>query len=153
MRLLRAMPNLGAQVGESVTAICSTNQNALKAAQALFLACGQVVKLDEKFFDVVTAVSGSGPAYFFLMMELLADFARLNGMGEKEARALAVQTALGAGRLASTSLESPAVLRERVTSKKGTTDAALSVLKYRKFKKIFFEALTAAVKRSQQLSR
>ena len=87
------------------------------------------------------------------MMELLADFARLNGMGEKEARALAVQTALGAGRLASTSLESPAVLRERVTSKKGTTDAALSVLKYRNFKKIFFEALTAAVKRSQQLSR
>ncbi len=151
--LVRAMPNLGAQVGASVTALCSQKKEALKVAQTLFSACGSTVLLDEKHFDVVTAVSGSGPAYFFLMMELLADFARGNGLDEKSARLLAVQTALGAGRLASLSSESPALLRERVTSKKGTTHAALSVLKYRKFPKIFFAALQAAVKRSRQLSR
>ncbi len=151
--VVRAMPNLGAQVGASVTALCSQKKESLKSAQILFSACGSVVVLNEKYFDVVTAVSGSGPAYFFLMMELLADFARKNGMDEKSARQLAVQTALGAGRLAALSSEPPAVLRARVTSKKGTTHAALSVLKYRKFPKIFFAALQAAVKRSQQLSK
>ncbi len=151
--LVRAMPNLGAQVGESITAICSANRDALKIAQALFSACGRVVLLDEEYFDVVTAVSGSGPAYFFLMMELLQTFAEKSGMDTKSARELAVQTALAAGKLAVFSSDSPAVLRERVTSKKGTTDAALSVLKSSKFPNLFFKALQAAVKRSQQLSK
>ncbi len=109
--------------------------------------------LDEKHFDAVTAVSGSGPAYFFLMMELLQAFAEKSGIDAKSARMLAVQTALGAGKLAAASVESPGVLRERVTSKKGTTHAALSVLKSRGFQKIFSAALQAAVKRSRQLSR
>lgn len=151
--IVRAMPNLGAQVGASITALCSKNKAALKSAEILFLSCGSVVKLDEKHFDVVTAVSGSGPAYFFLMMELLQGFAQANGIDPKAARELAVQTALGAGLLACQSAESPAILRERVTSKKGTTHAALSVLKYRKFPKTFFAALQAAVKRSRQLSK
>ena len=151
--IVRAMPNLGAQVGASITAICSKKKTALQAARILFSACGTAIVLNEKHFNAVTAVSGSGPAYFFLMMELLAAFARKSGIPEKESRELAVQTALGAGKLASLSPEPPAILRERVTSKKGTTDAALSVLKYRGFEKIFFEALKAAVKRSQQLSR
>ena len=151
--IVRAMPNLGAQVGASITAICSKNKKSLQTAQALFSACGGVVALDEKYFDVVTAVSGSGPAYFFLMMELLSDFARKNGLDEKSARQLAVQTALGAGKLASISSDAPALLREKVTSKKGTTHAALSVLKSKKFPKIFFSALQAAVKRSRQLSK
>lgn len=151
--IVRAMPNLGAQVGASITAICSQNKAALKSAEILFSACGSVVNLDEKDFDVVTAVSGSGPAYFFLMMELLQSFAEAHGIDSRSARQLAVQTALGAGRLASLSPDSPATLRERVTSKKGTTHAALSVLKYRKFPKTFFAALQAAVKRSEQLSK
>lgn len=151
--LVRAMPNLGAQVGASVTALYSSQRAALKLAETLFTACGSTVILDEKHFDVVTAVSGSGPAYFFLMMELLFDFARKNGIDEKSARQLAVQTALGAGCLASVSADSPAILRERVTSKKGTTHAALSVLKSRQFPKIFSSALSAAVKRSRELSK
>lgn len=150
--IVRAMPNLGAQVGASVTAICSKNKAALKAARVLFEACGGVAELNEKHFDAVTAVSGSGPAYFFLMMELLQAFAEKNGIDPKSARMLAVQTALGAGKLAVASADAPSVLRERVTSKKGTTDAALTVLKYRKFPKTFFEALQAAVRRSRQLS-
>lgn len=150
--VVRAMPNLGAMVGASVTAICSKSKPALKSAKSLFEACGVVTVLNEKYFDAVTAVSGSGPAYFFLMMELMQAFAEANGIDSKSARALAVQTALGAGKLAVASSESPSVLRERVTSKKGTTDAALTVLKYRKFPKTFFEALNAAVKRSRQLS-
>ena len=150
--VVRAMPNLGAIVGASVTAICSKNKSAVNSAKSLFEACGAVTVLNEKYFDAVTAVSGSGPAYFFLMMELLQAFAEANGIDPRSARALAVQTALGAGKLAAASAESPSVLRERVTSKKGTTDAALNVLKYRKFPKTFFEALNAAVKRSRQLS-
>ncbi|HCM42110.1 MAG TPA: pyrroline-5-carboxylate reductase [Candidatus Omnitrophica bacterium] len=150
--VVRAMPNLGAIVGASVTAVCSKNKSAVNFAKKLFEACGAVAVLNEKYFDAVTAVSGSGPAYFFLMMELLQAFAEANGIDTKSARALAVQTALGAGKLAAASAESPSILRERVTSKKGTTDAALTVLKYRKFPKTFFEALNAAVKRSRQLS-
>lgn len=150
--VVRAMPNLGAQVGASVTAVCSKNKSALKAARNLFEACGIVAELNEKHFDAVTAVSGSGPAYFFLMMELLQAFAEKSGIDPRSARELAVQTALGAGKLAAASADAPSVLRERVTSKKGTTDAALTVLKYRKFPKTFFEALQAAVRRSRQLS-
>lgn len=150
--VVRAMPNLGAQVGASITAICSRKKSSLKFAADLFGACGSVITLNEKHFDTVTAVSGSGPAYFFFMMELLQAFAEQSGIDAKSARALAVQTAVGASQLAAVSVDQPAVLRERVTSKKGTTDAALSVLKYRKFPKTFFEALRAAVRRGRQLS-
>ena len=151
--LVRAMPNLGAQVGEAITAIAGANRAALNAAELIFSGCGRVIRLPERHFDLVTAVSGSGPAYFFLLMELLSKAARQGGIPSAAARLLAVQTALGAARLAQMSSDSPEELRQKVTSKKGTTDAALRFLWKKKFGAIFIQGIRQAVKRARQLSR
>lgn len=150
--IVRAMPNLGAKAGESLTAICGSKL-ALKKAQIIFNGCGKTVVVRENLIDLVTAVSGSGPAYFFYLMELLAGFAERNGFSKKSANLLAVQTALGAAKLASCSKELPADLRARVTSKGGTTAAALSVLEEKGMRKIFESALKSAQKRAKELSR
>lgn len=151
--VVRAMPNLGAKAGQSMTAICGKSKKALSLASALFSGCGEVVILPEKRMDLVTAVSGSGPAYFFHLMELLADFGVRQGLSPKTAQTLAVQTALGAALVAKHSKASCGELRQMVTSKKGTTDAALKALRRGKFKKTFCRALAAAVARSRELRR
>ncbi|MBI4394815.1 MAG: pyrroline-5-carboxylate reductase [Candidatus Omnitrophica bacterium] len=151
--IVRAMPNLGAQVGEGMTAITSRNRAALKAASVIFCGCGKAVELPEKYFNLVTAVSGSGPAYFFLMMELLAKRAERGGIPRTSAKLLATQTALGAAHLAVISAHSPKELRKMVTSKKGTTEAALKVLFAKGFPKIFSQAINRAVRRARELSQ
>ncbi|OGX05484.1 MAG: pyrroline-5-carboxylate reductase [Omnitrophica bacterium RIFCSPLOWO2_12_FULL_50_11] len=151
-QIVRAMPNLGAQVSEAVTAITGSNGTALAIAEKIFSGCGKVIRLPEKYFDLVTAVSGSGPAYFFYLMELLVRVARSKGISEKAAQLLAVQTALGAGKLAEASPSSPAKLREMVTSKKGTTEAAIQFLKKNGFAEIFSGAVERAIVRSRELS-
>ena len=151
--LVRAMPNLGAKVGEAVTALTGTDPKSLGLSEVIFSGCGKTLRLSESHFDLVTAVSGSGPAYFFLLMELLAKFAQEAGLAEKEARLLAIQTGLGAARLAQSSSFSPEELRKQVTSKGGTTEAALNVLENEKFGIIFFKALEAALERGRELSR
>jgi pyrroline-5-carboxylate reductase len=151
--IVRAMPNLGAQVGHSMTVICGKNKTGLSFAQKLFSGCGEVVTLPEKMLDLVTAVSGSGPAYFFHLMELLTDFGMKQGLPPKIAEVLAVQTGLGAALLAKSSKESCAQLRQRVTSKKGTTEAALKTLQRGQFRKVFQRALTAAMNRSRALRK
>ncbi len=150
---VRAMPNLGAKVGQSMTVICGKNKAALSFAETLFSGCGEVVILPEKMLDLVTAISGSGPAYFFHLMELLTDFGVKQGLLPKVAAVLAIQTGLGAALLAKNSKESCAQLRQRVTSKKGTTEAALKTLKRKRFGKIFQFALTAAMRRSKELRK
>jgi len=151
--IVRAMPNLGAKVGQSMTVLCGKNKKALSFAGALFSGCGEVVTLPEKSLDLVTAVSGSGPAYFFHLMELMTDFGMKHGLPCPVAQTLAVQTGLGAALVAQGSKVSCATLREMVTSKKGTTDAALKVLKRKRFGKIFEQALKAAMDRSRELRR
>ena len=151
--IVRAMPNLGAQVGEAITAVTSSSSSALRLAETIFSGCGQVIRIPEKFFDLVTAVSGSGPAYFFLLMELLSKVAVAGGIPEKSARLLAVQTALGAGKLAQISADSPELLRKKVTSKKGTTEAALKFLVQHQFPKLFAAAVRRAVRRAGELSK
>jgi pyrroline-5-carboxylate reductase len=151
VRVVRAMPNLGAKVGQSMTVICGKNKTGLSFAKTLFAGCGEVVTLPEKMLDLVTAISGSGPAYFFHLMELLADFGVKQGLPSKVAGVLAVQTGLGAALLAKRSKESCAELRQRVTSKRGTTEAALKMLERKKFQTIFQLALKAAVERSRAL--
>ena len=151
--IVRAMPNLGAQVGEAVTALSASSPRARTVAEVIFSGCGEVCFLPERHFDLVTAVSGSGPAYFFLMMELLVQVARKGGMSERTARLLAVQTAVGAACLAQKSSRSPAELRKMVTSKKGTTEAALRFLSKKKFSSIFTAAVHEAARRARQLSR
>lgn len=149
--IVRAMPNLGAKVGQSMTVICGKNKKALSFAGTLFSGCGKVATLPEKKLDLVTALSGSGPAYFFHLMELLTDFGVKQGLSSEVARVLAVQTGMGAALLAESSGESCGDLRQRVTSKKGTTEAALKTLQRGKFKKLFQRALAAAMNRSRQL--
>lgn len=151
-RVVRAMPNLGAKVGASMTVVCGTDRKGLSCAAKLFSGCGKVLSLPETRFDLVTAVSGSGPAYFFYLMELLEDFGARQGLSREVAAALAVQTGVGASLLAQSADVPPAVLRQRVTSKKGTTEAALKVLKKKKFGMIFQRGLFAAMKRSRALS-
>ena len=151
--VVRAMPNLGAQVSQSMTAVTGGNRSALQSAEVIFSGCGQVIQLPEKHFDLVTAISGSGPAYFFLLMELLAKAAERKGISKGAARLLAVQTAFGAALLAERSLRTPEELRKQVTSKKGTTDAALRYLEKKKFSQTFLNAIDQAVKRARQLSK
>jgi len=153
IEIVRAMPNLGAKAGQSMTVVCGKNKKGLSLAAALFAGCGEVVALPEKMLDLVTALSGSGPAYFFHLMELLEDFGVKRGLSPKVAWILAVQTGLGAALLAKDSKISCAALRQMVTSKKGTTDAALKVLQRGKFKKIFHQALAAATARSRALRK
>ncbi len=152
-RFIRAMPNLGAKVGESLTALTG-EASALKIADDIFSACGITIHLqDEKYFDLITALSGSGPAYFFYLMELMAKEAVSHGLDAKQARTLAIQTALGAALLAKSADEHPEELRKKVTSKGGTTEAALNVFADKKFHEIFSEAIEAALRRGQELSR
>jgi pyrroline-5-carboxylate reductase len=150
---VRAMPNLGAKVGEAITALSGANPQSLGLAEKIFSGCGRTVLLEERHFDLVTAVSGSGPAYFFYIIELLAKFAEREGLNRKAAEQLAIQTAVGAGRLAQTSEFSPEELRKMVTSKGGTTEAALKVLEEKGFGDIFHEALQAALRRGRELSQ
>lgn len=151
--VVRAMPNLGAKAGQSMTVVCGKNKKVLSFAAALFAGCGEVVTLPEKTLDLVTALSGSGPAYFFYLMELLEDFGVKHGLSSKVARALAVQTGLGATLLAKRSNVACAELRRMVTSKKGTTEAALKTLQREEFGKIFQQALVAAMNRSRELRK
>ncbi len=152
-QISRAMPNLGAVVSEGITAITSSNQQARSLTSAIFSGCGKVIQLNERYFDCVTAVSGSGPAYFFLLMELLSQAAQKGGLSQSSADLLAIQTAAGAARLAQTSSARPAELCRMVTSKKGTTEAALQYLSKKGFGPIFVEAVHQAMKRAKQLSK
>jgi len=151
--IVRAMPNLGAKVGASITVLSGSDEKSLAIAECVFSGCGTTLVLQEKYFDLGTAVSGSGPAYFFLMMELLAEMGIKHGLPVKVAEQLAVQTALAAGRLAQEASVGPAELRKMVTSKGGTTAAALDVLEAKNFRESFHEALQAALDRGRELSQ
>ena len=122
-------------------------------AKRIFGACGDVLVLKESYFDLVTAVSGSGPAYFFLLMELLEKEGVRYGLKRSEARRLVIQTAWGSVRLVKETLPSPEVLRKMVTSKGGTTEAAMKVFNKLGSEKIVQQALRRAMKRAKELSR
>lgn len=130
--VVRAMPNTPSAVGAGVTAIyanAAAGSRGLDRAEALLRVVGDVVRLaDESEMDAVTAVSGSGPAYVFHVIEALAAAGVAEGLAPELAHRLALATVAGAGRLAAASSASPTVLRENVTSKGGTTAAGLSEL-------------------------
>lgn len=155
--IVRAMPNTAAAVGSSMTVACA---NAAVTAEqvaectALLEAVGDVVWLDdENLLDAVTAVSGSGPAYVFLLAECLAEAGRAAGLDAALAQRLARATVVGAGALLAQSDLSPHELREKVTSPKGTTAAALEVLMGKDgVQELLKRAVAAAAKRSRELS-
>jgi pyrroline-5-carboxylate reductase len=154
-RLVRAMPNTAAMVGRAATAYTASANATPKdreLAEIVFSSIGEVFPVEEKNLDAVTGLSGSGPAYVFLMIEALADGGVLCGLPRKLAQDLAVQTVLGAAELAKATSEHPAVLREMVTSPGGTTAAALAVLEKNGTRSAFIEAVRAAEKRSRELA-
>jgi pyrroline-5-carboxylate reductase len=154
--VVRAMPNRPALVGAGVSALyapAGVDERARRTATALLQAVGSVVWVArEDDLDAVTAVSGSGPAYFFLLMELLEAAAIGEGLPPAVARRLAIDTAAGAARLASASGDDPATLRAQVTSKGGTTAAALAVLESADLRAIVARAVAAAARRSRELA-
>ena len=155
VRVVRAMPNTPALVSAGVTAICpgaQAGEAELALAEALLRAVGSVVRVEEPAMDAVTAVSGSGPAYVFHFMEALLAGAEQLGLEPALARQLVYGTLAGAIQLAQQSPDAPGLLRERVTSKGGTTAAALEVVNTRAVAQAWIDALAAAQRRSVELS-
>jgi pyrroline-5-carboxylate reductase len=153
--IVRAMPNTPALIGEGITGLFATaaaDAHARELAETLLSAVGQTLWVDrETDLDVVTAVSGSGPAYVFAFIEALAEGATALGMSKDDAHRLAVATFVGASRLAAASEESVSVLRERVTSKGGTTFAALTHLNEAGCHRAIVAAVRKASERSAEL--
>jgi pyrroline-5-carboxylate reductase len=154
--LVRAMPNTPALIGAGASALCAgerTGPGHRELAEKILRAVGTVVWLkDETLMDVVTALSGSGPAYWFLMMEALEAEAVHLGLPQEQARLLTIETALGAARMALESSADPAELRRQVTSPGGTTERALRVLEEGGFVELLARALAAARDRSAELA-
>jgi len=154
--IVRTMPNTPAQIGMSMT-VAVANANVTEARRAvvdrLFAAIGARAWIDDEgLLDAVTAVSGSGPAYVFLLAECLAEAARAAGLSEKLASLLARQTVAGSGALLAASDLAPAVLRQNVTSPGGTTAAALRILMDEGgLQPLLTRAVEAARKRSIEL--
>lgn len=155
-RVIRVMPNTPALVGRGASAYAlGTTATAADAgtAESLLGAVGYVARVDEEQLDAVTAVSGSGPAYFFLMLEALIAEGVAQGLSPEISRDLAVHTAAGAAELVLGTGENPATLRENVTSPNGTTYAALQYFRAHDFEDIVGGAVRAAADRSRELGR
>jgi len=154
-RVIRSMPNTPALVGEGATALCPnahTDSDDLDVAKALFSAVGitWVTRVEDQL-DAVTGLSGSGPAYVFLILEALGDAGVRQGLPRDAAYQLAFQTVLGSAKLAIESGEHPGVLKDRVTSPGGTTIAGLEQLETAGVRAAIYDAVAAATKRSKQL--
>lgn len=156
-KIVRAMPNMPAQIGMGITGWSANSQVTAadkKLVSKLLDAMGHSLYFaDEEKLNAVTAISGSGPAYVFYFMEALFESACRMGFKNDEAAQLVLGTFLGASMLVNQFPESPASLRAKVTSKKGTTEAAITVFEKKKLKKIVEEAVNAACKRAEQLNR
>ena len=156
-KLVRAMPNTPAAIGRGISVACANRRvdtASRDAADALLAAVGEVAWIeDELWLDAVTALSGSGPAYVFLLIEAMTMAGMVAGLPEDLSDKLARATVAGAGELARVSPESAAALREAVTSPGGTTLAALDVLMGRDgIEPLLARAILAAAKRSRELA-
>jgi len=154
-RLVRCMPNTPALIGAGIAglyALPEVSAEERKKAETILTAVGEAVWVpEERLLDPVTAVSASGPAYVFWMMEQLAASAEKLGIAPDVAKKLALHTILGAAKLAASSSEPPAILRKNVTSKGGTTEAALRVFEEEKLAERFRRAVEAASRRATEL--
>jgi pyrroline-5-carboxylate reductase len=155
--IVRCMPNTPALVGAGVTGLAAPaglSADDRLIATDLLSSVGQAVWVkDDAAIDAVTALSGSGPAYVFLFLEALVKGGEALGLSASQAQALALATLEGATKLAISSPDSPAILRERVTSKGGTTAAALAIFQEAHFVDIVSQAMRAADQRAAELSK
>lgn len=153
--VVRVMPNTPSRIFEGMAAICPGAQATkahLDIVTGIIAAVGKVVVVPEKHLDAVTAVSGSGPAYVFLVVEAMIEASVLLGLPRDLATTLTIQTVLGSARLLDETREHPTVLREQVTSPGGTTAAALRQLEDHRVRAAFTSAMEAARNRSRELS-
>ena len=136
IKIVRAMPNLPASVGKGVTGYCKSDNLSLNEEEninILLNSFGKAVYLDnENLIDVVTAISGSGPAYIFYLVEVFSQIGKNNGLSEESAKILALETLIGSARLLESSNIDPKTLRQNVTSPGGTTEAGLEILASKK---------------------
>ena len=154
--VIRAMPNLAARVGESITALTKgrfARRSHLEEAKKIFESIGEVVVVPEGRLDAITALSGSGPAYVAYLIKILTEAGRDAGLSRELARKLVLQTFLGSSRYLMEEKVDPELFIRSVASKGGTTEAAFSVLKKGNLPQLFRRALRAAARRSKQLSR
>jgi pyrroline-5-carboxylate reductase len=153
--IVRTMPNTPALIGKGITgmvAMAGVSQQQREAADAIMRAVGATVWLsDEALIDPVTAVSGSGPAYVFYFIEAMQQAAQEMGLSAEQGNELAIATFVGAAQLAAQSSEPVSLLRERVTSKGGTTYAALTSMETSGVKEAIVKALKAAAARGKEL--
>lgn len=156
IRLIRAMPNTPALVQSGATALSKgeiATAADMQIAIEIFNSVGKVVEVDEDLMDAVTGLSGSGPAYIFLIIDALADAGVKVGLPRDISMTLSVQTVLGAAQLASESGEHPGKLKDMVTSPGGTTIAGLHALEKGTLKAVLMNAVEAAAKRSRELGQ
>lgn len=155
-RIVRAMPNVACQIGTGMTAIAigaGAQPGDESLAVSIFSALGKIVMLDESLIHAATAVSASGPAYVFLLAEAMEQAAIELGIDSDAARMMVSQTVLGAGQLLAESQQLASQLRQSVTSRGGTTDAAIQIFEQRRFREMVIEALQAARDRGRELGR
>jgi pyrroline-5-carboxylate reductase len=154
-RIVRAMPNTPALIGKGIAGLYArpaVSASDRQVAQQVIQATGDYVWLKaEDQLDAVTAISGSGPAYLFYFMEAMTSAGAIMGLPRDQAYELAIATCIGAGELARSSNEPPEILRQRVTSKGGTTHAAITSMEESGVKELFSKALFAAQARAREL--
>lgn len=153
--IVRVMPNIAALVDEAASAICLgqyANETHKTIAAHIFQAVGRVFFVHERLMDAVTGLSGSGPAYIYMVIESLSDGGVKMGLPREVATALAAQTVLGAARLIQETGIHPAVLRDQVTTPGGTTIAAIHDLETRGLRSMLISAVVTATERARELS-
>ncbi|WP_091230355.1 pyrroline-5-carboxylate reductase [Microbacterium sp. 3J1] len=154
-RVIRSMPNTPATVGKAVTGLAAgsaASADDLALVRSLFETVGAVIEVPESQIDALSTISGSGPAYVFLLIEEFTKAAIGLGFGDAEARLMAEQTFIGATALLEASGEAPSELRRRVTSPKGTTERAVAVLQDAHLDRTFSDAADAALARARELA-
>ncbi|NQT47228.1 MAG: pyrroline-5-carboxylate reductase [Candidatus Omnitrophica bacterium] len=153
-QITRVMPNMPALVGSGVSALAfsrGVKPGKKKLARSIFGSVGEVIEVKEDLLDAVTAISGSGPAYFFYLVEVLLKYGLDAGIKRADAQKLAVYTALGSGEALAKTGISAEKLRSMVTSKRGTTEAAFKVFKRYGLGKTLKQGIRAAERRARQL--
>jgi len=155
-RVVRAMPNTPMLVGEGMTALApgaNATPDDLRRVRRIFESAGAVIEVDESLMDAVTALSGSGPAYFFYLAEQMIAAGEQMGLSPEHARTLVARTAVGAAKMLAESSDAPQDLRRKVTSPGGTTEAAIRHMESNRLADVVQEAVRAAERRGKELRK
>jgi pyrroline-5-carboxylate reductase len=153
---IRAMPNTPAQLGEGITALCKNSQVSppmLALVQTLFHSCGKTITIQEAQFNIVTSISGSGPAFFYKIAQDSQELATQLGLSEQASALLISQTLIGAGKMLQESLKTPQELIQEVSSPNGTTVAGLATYDQNRVGERWQAIITAAYNRASQLEQ